>query len=66
MKISINGKETETVAGTSVQALMDILSIKLDSAAVELNQEIVTRDKRASTTLKDGDKLEVIRIIGGG
>jgi sulfur carrier protein len=66
MKITLNGKENEAAPGTSVQAILETLGVKLEGVAVELNQEIVTRDRRSSTILKDGDKVEIIRIIGGG
>ena len=40
--------------------------MKLDRVAVELNLEIVPRARWEATTLKDGDKLEVVHFVGGG
>jgi thiamine biosynthesis protein ThiS len=34
--------------------------------AVELNEGLVTRDQRESTSLRAGDKVELVTIMGGG
>jgi len=34
--------------------------------AVELNRDIVQRDKWASTSLNSGDRLEIVHFVGGG
>jgi sulfur carrier protein len=33
---------------------------------VELNRDIVPRDRWAATLLKEGDRLEVVHFVGGG
>jgi thiamine biosynthesis protein ThiS len=40
--------------------------MKPDRVAVELNRDIVTRDRWADTALNDGDKLEMVHFVGGG
>jgi sulfur carrier protein len=40
--------------------------MKSDRVAVELNHDIVPRDRWPSTTLKDGDRLEIVHFVGGG
>jgi len=40
--------------------------MKPDRVAVELNLEIVSRAQWDTTTLKNGDKLEVVHFVGGG
>lgn len=34
--------------------------------AVELNEEILPKNKFADTVLKDGDVIEIVRFVGGG
>jgi thiamine biosynthesis protein ThiS len=34
--------------------------------AVELNESIVPKDQYTTTTLFEGDHLEVVRFVGGG
>ena len=40
--------------------------MKSDRVAVELNREIVPRDRWSQTHLKDGDRLEIVHFVGGG
>ena len=40
--------------------------MKADRVAVELNRDIVPRDRWAETTLNEGDRLEVVHFVGGG
>jgi len=46
--------------------LLEMLGMKADRVAVELNREIVPRDRWASTYLTEGDRLEVVHFVGGG
>jgi thiamine biosynthesis protein ThiS len=71
MKLHINGNEGEyspTCGETSltVASLIAQLGMKADRVAVELNLDIVPRDRWAETSLNDGDKLEVVHFVGGG
>jgi len=40
--------------------------MKSDRVAVELNREIVPRDRWGDTSLKEGDRLEIVHFVGGG
>ena len=40
--------------------------MKADRVAVELNRDIVPRDRWGETQLSDGDRLEVVHFVGGG
>jgi sulfur carrier protein len=40
--------------------------MKQDRVAVELNRDIVPRDKWPQTNLSDGDRLEIVHFVGGG
>ena len=69
MKLHINGEERvfdEAVQPFTLTALIESLGMKSDRVAVELNRDIVPRDRWAETNLKDGDKLEVVHFVGGG
>lgn len=66
MKILLNGKEKEIAENTIVLGLLNELEIKPQGIAVELNLEIVSKSKFAETVLKDGDKVEIVRMVGGG
>jgi thiamine biosynthesis protein ThiS len=66
MILHINGEQREFSDGLTVAALVAQLGMKPDRVAVELNLEIVPRTEWTITTLKNGDKLEVVHFVGGG
>ncbi len=69
MKLHINGEERDFESASvsfTLSALVEILGMKPDRVAVELNREIVPRDQWGQTTLNEGDRLEVVHFVGGG
>jgi thiamine biosynthesis protein ThiS len=67
MKLQINGEERSFPESPStLAALVEILGMKSDRVAVELNRDIVPRDRWAATALNDGDRLEIVHFVGGG
>jgi sulfur carrier protein len=40
--------------------------MKADRVAVEVNREVVPRNRWAETPLRDGDRLEIVHFVGGG
>ena len=66
MFLHLNGEKRDFPDGLTVSALVAQLGMKSDRVAVELNLEIVPRAHWEATTLKDGDKLEVVHFVGGG
>jgi len=69
MKLQINGEERDFqgVANPfSLAALVETLGMKPDRVAVELNHDIVSRDRWHQTHLNEGDRLEIVHFVGGG
>ena len=66
MFLHINGEQRDFPERLTVAALVAQLGMKPDRVAVELNLEIVPRAQWDTTTLKAGDKLEVVHFVGGG
>jgi sulfur carrier protein len=66
IKVVVNGKEMELKEGMVIQGLLEILDIKTNGVAVELNLEIVPKGRYVQTVLKEGDRIEIIRMAGGG
>lgn len=68
MKLHINGEERDfdSPAPSTLAALVEILGMKADRVAVELNRDIVPRDRWSETKLSEGDRLEVVHFVGGG
>ncbi|MFZ1157719.1 MAG: sulfur carrier protein ThiS, partial [Candidatus Sulfotelmatobacter sp.] len=53
-------------ASFTLATLVEILGMKADRVAVELNRDIVPRDLWAETVLNEGDCLEIVHFVGGG
>lgn len=66
MQLIINGEEREFGAGLSLAGLVEELAMKTGRVAVELNRDIVPRDRWPETMLHDGDQLEIVHFVGGG
>ena len=65
MKITVNGEEKE-VGATTLQQLLEELSIDPRRVAVEHNRSILPKSSYGSTLLADGDSLEIVHFVGGG
>lgn len=66
MKIRVNGVEKEIEAGTTVESFLNMLEIKVQGIAVDINREIVPKRLFAETILNEGDSIEIVRMVGGG
>ncbi|HMZ37268.1 MAG TPA: sulfur carrier protein ThiS [Leptospiraceae bacterium] len=61
----VNGSEINTGA-TSLVKLLEDLGIRPDTVAIELNGQIAKRDTWKDVLLKEADKIEIIKFVGGG
>ena len=67
MTITINAEATEIPDDTSVTELLKLHEVKMpEMVSIELNGEILERDKYESTQLSDGDSVELLYFMGGG
>jgi len=66
MNLVINGEDRIFSSISSLSDLVTQLGLKADRVAVELNRELVPRDRWPQTQLADGDKLEIVHFVGGG
>lgn len=66
MKLILNGKDTEAPELATVADLARWLELPGFGSAVELNGAVVRKAEHAATPLQEGDRLEVVRLVGGG
>jgi sulfur carrier protein len=66
IEIELNGVRRTVTEGTTVAALIVELGLRPGIVAVEVNQDLVTRDRREATRLASGDKVELVTMVGGG
>ena len=65
-KIQLNGDLYEINNGTSLNELLNKLKIQKNKVAIEVNGEIVEKNKYLNLILSKGDKVEIVHFIGGG
>jgi len=66
MKVLVNGAAHEVPEGATVRALLLQLGLGATAVAVERNQCLVPRAAHATTVLAEGDRLELVTLVGGG
>lgn len=66
MQIVLNGKIQQLRDNSSVQTMLEEMSLQDKRIAVEVNQEIIPRAKHDQHRLVDGDRIEIIHAVGGG
>ena len=66
IKIKINGKFSMINENLSLSTFLKQLKIPLKKVAIELNLEIIDKNKTNKIKLKKNDKIEIVHFIGGG
>ncbi|MBR49693.1 MAG: thiamine biosynthesis protein ThiS [Chloroflexi bacterium] len=67
MSVFVNGKKIELVPGVSLLEYLESNDLMNQTAfAVALNQEIIQRDNYGLKILSEGDRVEIVKAIGGG
>lgn len=65
--LHVNGEERDCPAlPASLLALVESLGVKPQTVVAEVNGAIVPREAYARTPLADGDRVELVRFLGGG
>ena len=65
-KIQLNGRKLELNSKYSIDALLKKYKINDKKIAVELNGNIINRNKYKLIYIKNKDKIEIVHFIGGG
>lgn len=66
MRIQVNGESQEVPDGSSLEDLVEKLSLPPVRIAIELNRNVARRADWATTILADGDRVEIVHFVGGG
>jgi len=65
-KIQLNGDPYEVNKGTNLNELLNKLKMQKNKVAIEVNGEIIERNKYFNLILNKDDKVEIVHFIGGG
>ncbi|MBA9006629.1 MULTISPECIES: sulfur carrier protein ThiS [Thermomonospora] len=66
MKVVVNGEPRELPEGTTVAAVVASVTPAAAGVAVAVNDEVVGRRAWNETTVRDGDRVEVLTAVQGG
>lgn len=66
MRVTVNGEDEHLPEGLTVAELIERVGLADQRVALEVNREIVPRSAYADTRLAEGDRVEIVRAIGGG
>ena len=66
IKIKINGKLSIINDNLSLSVFLKQFKIPIKKVAIELNQEIIDKNKLNKIRLRKNDKIEIVHFIGGG
>jgi len=66
MQIRLNGQARDVSDEITVARLLHELSVRPERVAVLVNQGIIKKPSYGSTTLREGDAVEVLTVMAGG
>ena len=66
MTVLLNGQSQTLDANSTVADVLERLGRKPLGLAVEINREVIPRSRHADTIVKEGDRIEIVHMVGGG
>jgi len=67
MRLLVNGEMRDLeLEVPNVGAVLDALALPRARVAVELNHSLVRKSEHDATSVSEGDRLEVVTLVGGG
>ena len=64
--MKVNGKEVVAKKSQTIYEYLKDNNYNLERIVIELNGEIISKDKYNTVNLKDTDVMEVLTFVGGG
>jgi len=66
VRVRVNGEDRELGEGATLETLVSELGLGLRKIAVELNADVVSRERWPAVELRDADRVEIVQFVGGG
>lgn len=66
MFVVVNDQSREMPDGATVADLLESLGLSDRPVAVEVNTKLVTKAQHPKCTLSEGDRVEIVTLVGGG
>jgi len=66
VEITLNGQSRQIADGTTIARLLEQLNLSTPYVAVEVNLQVLPRQRHAEQRLAQGDRVEIVTFVGGG
>jgi thiamine biosynthesis protein ThiS len=66
MQVYVNGEPQTVPEGAAVAELLERFGLAPQRVAVEVNEALVRRAGFAAAKLAEGDRVEIVTLVGGG
>jgi thiamine biosynthesis protein ThiS len=66
VQVTINGERRGLASTVTIADLVRELGLSERRIAVEVNRQIIARDRYPAHALADGDEVEIVQFVGGG
>ncbi len=66
IRLTVNGEAIKLSSANNLKQLLESLHLGEKRIAVEVNREIIPHSQHEITRIREGDKVEIVRAIGGG
>ena len=67
-RISVNGEDKDLERDLTIMELLDLMGVKFREVglAVAVNDEVVPKSEYKTRKVKEGDRVEIVQLVGGG
>jgi sulfur carrier protein len=66
MVVHVNGERRDVPGETTVADLIRLVGLVDAACAAEVNKALVPKKRHVETVLRDGDRVELVSLVGGG
>lgn len=66
MTILVNGEPRDMPEGITVEELIRRLGLGSAACAAEVNRALIPRSLHGGTVVREGDRVELVTLVGGG
>lgn len=67
-RIVLNGEERELERELTIMELLELVRVRFREVglAVAINGEVVPKSEYGTKKVKEGDRVEIVQLVGGG
>lgn len=67
-RITVNGEDREVSDELTIMELLELMDVRFREVglAVAVNDEVVPKSEYKTRKVKEGDKVEIVQLVGGG